>query len=91
MFQGSCGTFNNFVVALTVVVNWVVLVPREHLTTSGDIFGCHNLRGTIDIQWVEVKDTADRGLDTLSNTRSRVLTNPGIVWDILGSRCLLDN
>lgn len=36
----------------------VVLLPREHLTTVGHIFHCHDGGGgaAVGIRWVEVRD-----------------------------------
>lgn len=32
--------------------------PQGHLAMPGDVFGCHNWRGTTDIMWVEDRDVS---------------------------------
>lgn len=48
--------------SLTGVFNWVNFVPWGHLTISGDILACYNLRGgrATGLQGVEAKDVTKR-------------------------------
>ena len=34
------------------------LSPGRHLTTSGDIFGCHNWEDATSIKWIEARGAA---------------------------------